>query len=148
MRITQLSALTVLVQRSHLSGSQLWHGLPALAQGQLHKEQEAAPSRSSRGQRGPPLFLAVYCTTPPGRGAHHGQGVNHADCLLCEKCVFLLAASSVCSGGSAMGNWLQQQQPLIVVFRCPVGTGMRPEFQRRVQHVINAEKTQNDNGDD
>ena len=55
--MTQLSASTVLVQRSHLSGSQLWHGLPALAQGQLRKEQEAAgEQKQQRSTRASVVF--------------------------------------------------------------------------------------------
>ena len=38
--MTRLSASTVLVQRLHSPGSQLWQGLPALAQGQLREVQE------------------------------------------------------------------------------------------------------------
>ena len=51
-RMTRLSASTVLVQRKHSPGSQLWHGLPALAQGQLREVQvlvtEQKQQRSSR----------------------------------------------------------------------------------------------------
>ena len=46
--MTRLSASTVMVQRSHLPGSQLWHGLPALAQGQLREEQEAAGKQNQQ----------------------------------------------------------------------------------------------------
>ena len=38
--MTRLSASTVLEQWLHLPGSQLWQGLPALAQGQLREVQE------------------------------------------------------------------------------------------------------------
>jgi hypothetical protein len=75
------------------------------------------------------LFTAP---TPCGGCASHGQGVAHVDHLLCDKHVFPLVVSSIHSGGSAMGNWLQQQQPLIVVLRCTLGTGTCQEFRRRV----------------
>ncbi len=39
-RMTRLSASIVLEQRLHSPGSQLWQGLPALAQGQLREVQE------------------------------------------------------------------------------------------------------------
>jgi hypothetical protein len=38
--MTRLSASIVLEQRLHSPGSQLWQGLPALAQGQLREVQE------------------------------------------------------------------------------------------------------------
>jgi hypothetical protein len=41
--------------------------------------------------------------------------VAHVDRALDKKRVLLLATSGICSNGSAMGNWLQQQ-PLIVAF--------------------------------
>ena len=56
-RMTRLSASAVLVQRSLLPGSQLWHGLPVLAQGQLRKEQEAAgKQKQQRSTRASVVF--------------------------------------------------------------------------------------------
>ena len=37
-----------MVQRLHSPGSQLWHGLPALAQGQLCEKQEAATEQKQQ----------------------------------------------------------------------------------------------------
>ncbi len=56
--MAQLWAATVLVHRLHVLGSQHQHGHPALAQGQLRKEQEVAikqkQQRSSRA-------LVLFC---------------------------------------------------------------------------------------
>ncbi len=94
------------------------------------------------------LFTAP---APCGGCACCGQGVGHADCALCEKCVFLSTHRGIHSSGSSMGNWLQQQQLLIVVFRgvwCTIGTGICHKFWRRIQHVIKTKTPENEDNDD
>jgi hypothetical protein len=46
--MTRLSASTVLEQRPHYPGLQLWHGRPALAQEQLRKEQVAPTAQKQQ----------------------------------------------------------------------------------------------------
>jgi hypothetical protein len=135
VRITQLNGSTVLVQQLHLPGLQLWQGLPDLAQGQLRKEQEAVTKQKQQRSRRASIFFGCLLPRRLAGGVHHGQGEACIGCLLCENHVFLSATSGVRSGGSAMGNWLQQRQPLIAVFRgvwCNVGAGMRHKFWHRI----------------
>ena len=47
-RMTRLSASTMLMQRLHSPGLQLWQGLPALVQGQLHEVQELATKQKQQ----------------------------------------------------------------------------------------------------
>ena len=55
--MTRLSASTVLVQRLHSPGSQLWQGLPALAQGQLREVQEpVTKQKQQRSSRAAVVF--------------------------------------------------------------------------------------------
>jgi hypothetical protein len=55
--MTRLSASVVLVQRLHLLGSQLWQGLPALAQGQLREVQElVTEQKQQRSSRAAAVF--------------------------------------------------------------------------------------------
>jgi hypothetical protein len=55
--MTRLSASTVLVQRLHSPGSQLWQGLPSLAQGQLREVQElVAEQKQQRSSRAAAVF--------------------------------------------------------------------------------------------
>ena len=67
--MARLSASTLLVQRLHLLGLQLWHGLPALAQGQLPEEQEAATKQKQ--QRSVQASFVFGCLLLPclARGA-------------------------------------------------------------------------------
>jgi hypothetical protein len=58
VRMAWLWAATVLVHRSHVLGSQHWHGCPALAQGQLHEEQEAAIEQKQQRSL---QALVVFC---------------------------------------------------------------------------------------
>ncbi len=62
-QITRLSASTVLVQRLHFPRLQLWYGLPALVQGQLRKEQEAATKQKQ--QRSMWASIIFGCLLPP-----------------------------------------------------------------------------------
>ncbi len=56
-RMTWLSASIVLEQRLHLPRLQLWQGLPALAQGQLHEVQELEiKQKQQRSSRAAAVF--------------------------------------------------------------------------------------------
>ena len=56
-RMTRLSVSIVLVQRKHSPGSQLWHDLPALAQGQLREVQELdIEQKQQRSSRAAAVF--------------------------------------------------------------------------------------------
>jgi hypothetical protein len=55
--MTRLSTSTVLVQRLHWPGLQLWQGFPALAQGQLREVQEpVTEQKQQRSSRAAVIF--------------------------------------------------------------------------------------------